>query len=136
MAKHLTDNDVLQVVELLDGWSGKLTWDLLCDACHPRLMTRPSRQTLSSFARIKDAFALAKQRLKAAPTESRRSSITLSAAVARLDRLEAEASRLKLENSRLLEQFVRWQYNAALFGLGPDELNRPLRSIDRGNTEP
>jgi len=41
----------------------------------------------------------------------------LQAAADRIARLEGENQRLRMENDRLLEQFVRWAYNAYSRGL-------------------
>ena len=46
-------------------------------------------------------------------------------------RREAEIERLKAENARLLEQFVRWSYNANNRGIGEEVLNRPLPAVNR-----
>lgn len=133
MARHLRDRDIETVVGLLDGWQGKLTWAQLCDACKPVLGIRPSRQTLYRYARVKAAYSLTKERLKEAD-ESLALPPTIKAAAERLTRLEAENERLKQENENLLEQFVRWQYNAYARGLSDRDLNAPLPMIDRGNT--
>lgn len=134
MARHLRDRDIEGVVKLLDGWRGKLTWDQLCDACEPILGSRPSRQTLYRYVRIKDAYSLTRRRLKE-DGESLSLPPTIKAAAERLARLNAENERLRHENECLLEQFVRWQYNAYAKGLSDRDLNRPLPAIDRGNSE-
>lgn len=134
MAKHLTDADVERIVDLLDGWRDRLTWKALSVACRPVIGTAPSRQTLFRFVRITDAFKSTKLRLKSAETET---SVPHSMRVAgeRIARLSEENERLKRENSRLLQQFVVWQYNAHVKGLSDVDLNRPLPSIDRGRTD-
>jgi hypothetical protein len=50
-------------------------------------------------------------------------------------RLEAQNERLRRENSSLLEQFVRWAYNASTRGLDKDFLNQPLPSVHRDATD-
>ncbi|MGA8728994.1 MAG: hypothetical protein WB608_09605 [Terracidiphilus sp.] len=42
---------------------------------------------------------------------------------------------LQVRNSRLLEQFVKWQYNAYKRGISVDELNEDLPRIDRERTD-
>jgi hypothetical protein len=49
-------------------------------------------------------------------------------------RRDAEIERLKAENARLLEQFVRWSYNANNRGVGEDVLNRPLPAVNRDSS--
>lgn len=84
--------------------------------------------------RITDAFKAAKLRLKGNDPEA---SVPQGLRVAgeRIARLTAENDRLRRENSRLLQQFVTWQYNAHVQGLSDVDLNQPLPAIDRGKTE-
>lgn len=134
MAKHLSDADIERIIEILDGWKEKLNWDSLCDACLPAIGTKPARQTLMKFARVKSAFIAAKKRIKEgipkipAPPSMR-------VAIERIARLERENERLKRENSELLQQFVVWQYNAHIHGLSERELRKGLPKIDRGQTD-
>ena len=134
MARHLTDRDVERIVEQLDGWHGKLTWDLLCDACKPIIGIKPARQTLYRFSRVRDAFAATNIRLRSSG-DVPQPPASMKASSERIARLEAENDRLKRENNNLLEQFVRWQYNAYVRGLTDKDLNKPLPGIDLGNTE-
>ena len=62
-AKNLDDTDIKKIVEILDGWTGKLTWELLIDAVELRLHNRYTRQTLHKHERIKKAFELRKAAL-------------------------------------------------------------------------
>lgn len=133
MAKHLTDRDVERIVELLDGWQEKLTWDTLCDACEPVIGTRPTRQTLTKFQRVKSAYKATKERIKH-QDDALRVPPTLKMAAERIERLTRENERLERENRELLEQFVVWQYNAHVKGLTDRDLNQPLPGIDRGQT--
>lgn len=133
MAKHLTDRDIQRVVELLDGWRGKLTWEILASACKPIIGTAPARQTLYRCTRIAQAYEQAKARTKEVRGPSK-SLPTVQTALDRIARLTAENERLQMENSRLLEQFVVWQYNAHVRGLTAAQLNAPLPALDRGQT--
>ena len=130
LAKHLTDADVEKIVGVIDGWSGKLGWESLCDAVAPAIGTRPTRQTLSAQRRIKAAFGDKKERLKGDLQETK-TPPSLAIAGQRIKRLDEENARLKKENSRLLEQYVVWQYNAYRHGLTDEKLNAPLPVIDR-----
>jgi len=134
LGKHLTDRDVERVVEILDGWSEKLTWDALCDSCALVIGTKPARQTLAKFVRINNAFEACKKRLKDAPQELPLPP-SIKIAGQRIERLERENERLKRENNELLQQFVTWQYNAHIRGLSDIDLNRSLPGIDRGQTD-
>ena len=58
----------------------------------------------------------------------------LQKALERIAHLEAENTRLASENERLLEQYVRWAYNAHTRGLDKEFVTRPLPSVNRGQT--
>ncbi|MXR38283.1 hypothetical protein GQF02_15025 [Neisseriaceae bacterium B2N2-7] len=133
--KNLTDDAIEQIVRLLDGWKGKLTWDALIDAIVTRLHCRYTRQALHKHERIRTAYTLRKDTLgnkkeAAAPPRSG----PLADAMVRIDRLEAENKRLEAENQRLLEQFVVWAYNAHTRGLDKEFLSQPLPIVNRGQT--
>lgn len=130
MAKHLTKSDIDKILGVIDGWSGRLTWEQLCDAAKPVIGHRPTRQTLNGHGQIKEAFSQKKNRLRQQVAEIK-SPGSLSIAGARIKRLEEENARLINENKRLLEQFVTWQYNAYKHGLSEYQLNEQLPHIDR-----
>lgn len=136
--KNLTDEAIEQIVRLLDGWSGKLTWEALIDAIVTRLHYRYTRQALFKHERIKAAYTLRKEALGASSKDGTRTpygSGQLGEAMARIDRLEAENQRLEAENQRLLEQFVVWAYNAHTRGLDKGFLSRPLPRVNRDQTK-
>lgn len=136
MARHLRDIDILRLVELLDGWKGPLTWETLCEASLPVIGVSPTRQTLSRIARIQEAFAAAKARIREGDGEKRKLPHSIKLAADRITRLENENARLSRENAALLEQFVVWQYNAYVKGMTQAELSRPLPTVDRAVTVP
>ena len=55
-SKNLGDAEIKQIVEILDGWTGKLTWELLIDAIELRMFNRYTRQSLFKHERIRHAF--------------------------------------------------------------------------------
>lgn len=134
MAKHLSPKDLDMIVGLIDGWEGKLAWEALCDAIEPLIGSRPTRQTLNSHEKIKSAFTHHKARLKSGFISTKRPA-SLSIAEQRIRRLEAENHRLQRENERLLERFMRWQYNAHKFNVSADKLDAPLPFVDRDSSE-
>lgn len=134
MAKHLSPKDLDMIVGLIDGWEGKLGWEALCDAIEPLIGSRPTRQTLNSHEKIKSAFTHQKARLKSGFVSTKRPA-SLSIAEQRIRRLEAENHRLTRENERLLERFMRWQYNAHKFNVSADKLDAPLPFVDRDSSE-
>lgn len=134
-SKNLGDAEIKQIVQILDGWSGKLTWGLLIDAIELRMHNRYTRQALHKHERIHHAYELQKKNLSEVGGEVLRiASPELQVALDRIARLEAENRRLESENHRILEQFVRWAYNAHTKGLDVDFLNKPLPSVNRGQT--
>lgn len=135
--KNLTDDAIEQIVRLLDGWSGKLTWEALIDAIVARLHCRYTRQALYKHERIRAAYALRKEALGGQrENEVPRGSQQVVELKGRVARLEAENQRLEAENQRLLEQFVVWAYNAHTRGLDKDFLSHPLPRVNRDQTAP
>ncbi len=135
-SKNLGDFEIKQIAEILDGWSGKLTWELLIDAIELRMFSRYTRQALYKHERIRHAFELKKSELSEWREDVKRvASPQLQIALDRIARLESENRRLESENNRLLEQFSRWAYNAHTRGLDHEFLSRPLPSVNRGQTK-
>jgi hypothetical protein len=133
--RNLTANDIARVVQLLDGWSGRVTWNLVIEAVATRLRCSYTRQALSSHAAIQKAFDACKRRPAAGKAAISKLSGETAALSQRLARREAEISRLEAENRQLLERFVVWAYNAQTRGLGLPELERPLPAVRRGQTK-
>lgn len=137
-AKNLDDAAIGVIVSVLDGWAGKLTWDLLAEAIEKRTRVKYTRQALDKHARIKMAYQVAKGRLSGAPRTVRKHKLSeaeTEALVQRYARLQAENERLERENNRLLEQFQTWLYNAHLKGLTKEYLNSSLPRVDRELTK-
>ncbi|MDL5030955.1 hypothetical protein QRD43_03470 [Pelomonas sp. APW6] len=136
--RNLADTDVDMIVGMLDGWSGPLSWQGLIDAVEKRLFCGYTRQALSKHDRIAQAFRLSRIRLAeagAARGPKRALTPTEQALSERLTRREAEVTRLKAENQRLLERHVLWLYNAQARGLTSAELEQPLPPVHRGQTK-
>ncbi len=134
-AKNLDDAAIKRIVEILDGWSGALSWQALIEQVQVRLQSKYTRQALHRHERIRLAFEVTKKRL-ASPEKGRQDPNDLvRVPAARISRLEAENDRLQQENDRLLEQFVRWAYNAHTRGLDEAFLSRPLPPVDRRPTK-
>lgn len=139
-ARNLNDGTIEEIVGILDGWTGKLTWELLIEAVEKRLSCTYSRQALHEHARILSAFqlrkkVLAEMRGKAPKPAAQWSVEEVEMLIARNQRLTGENARLKDENARLLEQFALWAYNAHTRGLTPEFLSRALPAIDREPTK-
>jgi hypothetical protein len=137
-SKNLDGKDIADIVAILDGWTGPLTWDFLIEIIEKRQFTCYTRQALHRHERIRQAFSMRKAAMTACQsgidTELETSSPELDAALARMGRLENENTRLIAENGRLIEQFIRWAYNAHTRGLDHHFLNRALPKVDRDQT--
>ncbi len=128
MAKHITDQDIEKIVSLIDQWDDevKFTWESLCSKANKRYSISSTRQTLQGFSRIKSAYLDKKEYIRLNGERTRKVPPSLNIAAKRIAILEAENSRLKKEQERLLAQFVVWQYNAYANGLTMEQLNNPL----------
>lgn len=138
MAKHITDQDIEKIVSLIDQWDDdeKFTWEKLCGLALKRHSIAATRQTLQNYSRIKSAHSDKKTYLRENGKHKIKIPPSLNIAGKRIATLEAENSRLKKEQERLLAQFVVWQYNAYAHGMTMDQLNRPLPKKDsRTNSE-
>lgn len=131
--KNISENDIAEIVAILDGWSGKLSWELLVDAVQRRKHVRYTRQALDKHERIRHAFGLVKRARKDGPIKQE--SPELQMIFQQNSRLLAENVRLAAENQRLLEQFATWAYNAYTRGMDEAFLSQPLPQVDRDQTE-
>jgi hypothetical protein len=125
MARHLTEDDVRRIVNLLKNWKFDLTWDLLVKACSVTLDIQTTRQALNRKAEIKEEFGVRKRSLKTGVDETSRPN-SINAAHDRINRLTQRNQELEAQNMRYREIFKRWQYNAETRGVGKDVLDRPL----------
>ena len=135
MAKHLRPTDINVIIDIVNGWpSEKLTWQSICDAATKVIGNTPTRQTLNAHAPIKEAYEAKKNALKVhGPRTAMPSSLAVAAQ--RIARLQTENDALRSKNDALLEQFVKWQYNAYKHGVKEHQLNADLPRIDRERTE-
>lgn len=132
-APDLTDERIQVVLAALDGWKGKLTWDLLIAAVKDSTGIAYSRFTFSGYPEIANAFAFKKGALRgtwsgtpAIPRDER-----VRAALEQVDRLQSKVDRLTQENRLLKEQFVTWAHNAERRGVTIMMLNAPLPKPER-----
>lgn len=135
-AKNLDAQAIEVIVGVLDGWSGKLSWELLIATIAQRMHSTYTRQALHRHERIRIAFQLRKETLAASQDKpyrppERLSTAEIAALQERCERLVVENTRLGRENEQLLIQFAVWAYNAHTRGLTEEFLNRPLPSVDR-----
>lgn len=136
-APDLTKERIAIVLDTLDGWRGKLTWELLLDAVQASTGYRYSRFTFAEYPEIANAFSFKKNTLRGslprARSESRDEQVR--AALAQAERYRQKAERLQAENQLLVEQFVTWAINAERKGVTMDMLNTPLPKPDRDRSK-
>jgi hypothetical protein len=135
-SRNLDDAAISEIVGIVDGCTGPLSWNILIEAIEELTRVRYTRQALNNHERIKLAFAVRRETLKTTgvPTRIDKASPEHAALLQVNARQEAQIDRLKAENARLLEQFVRWSYNANNRGVGEEVLNRPLPAVNRGSS--
>jgi hypothetical protein len=136
-APDLTAERIQVVLDTLDCWKGKLTWELLIQAVEKVTGCTYSRFTFAEYPQIANAFSLKKDALrgtwKGEPSEPRDERVR--AALAQVDRYQAKVQRLEKENQLLLEQFVTWALNAERKGVTVMMLNAPLPKPHRDRTK-
>lgn len=132
-APDLTDEIVQAVIDILDGWKGKLTWDLLLEAVREKTGIMYSRFTFADYSSVANAFTLRKKELsgswqtkQTSPRDER-----VRAALEQVERYRSKVERLDKQNQLLLEQFHTWAVNAERKGVTMDMLNAPLPKPSR-----
>ncbi|AHI63880.1 hypothetical protein [Burkholderia thailandensis] len=135
-APDLTEERIREVIDILDGWTGKLTWDALLDAVEMAIGIRYSRFTFADYPEIANAFSFKKDALrgKKPGVRSEPRDERVRAALEQAQRYKDKAKRLEQENQLLLEQFVTWATNAERKGVTMAMLNAPLPKPRRDRT--
>ena len=64
-SRNLDDAAISEIVGIFDGWKGPLSWKLLIEAIEELTRVRYTRQALNNHARIKLAFSVRRESLKA-----------------------------------------------------------------------
>jgi predicted ribosome quality control (RQC) complex YloA/Tae2 family protein len=136
-APDLTDERIQVVIDTLDDWKGKLTWNLLLKAVEEKTGIAYSRFTFAEYPTIANAFALRKKALsgtwKAERSQPRDAQVR--AALEQVARYRAKVERLESENQLLLEQFFTWATNAERKGVTMAMLNAPLPKPNRDRSK-
>lgn len=136
-APDLTPDAIQSVLELIDGWRGKLTWELLISAVANKTGHTYSRFTFAEYPELANAFSLRKRALRGVPSGERREprDERVKAALAQVDRYRNKVERLEAENQLLIEQFVTWATNAERKGVTVAMLNAPLPKPSRDRSK-
>lgn len=136
-APDLTQERLQLVLDTLDGWKGKLTWDLLIEAVEKASGIAYSRFTFAEYPQIANAFSLKKDILRGTwkPAGSEPRDERVRAALEQVERYKFKVQRLEQENQLLLEQFVTWAHNAERKGVTVMMLNAPLPKPHRDRSK-
>jgi hypothetical protein len=135
MKHKLIDVKEMEIIQnILNKWSGKLTWDLFAISV-AKALNKPSisKFTLMSYESVKQAFNLRKKTLREA-----RSTVIASMGDVTIDMLIKENEELRSQISHLkqllkekedlwADQYRRWQYNLSQMpNVDLSTLDRPL----------
>jgi hypothetical protein len=123
---HIT---IKTVIDIIDKWEGKLTWELLCYEVSKALglKTTITRNALQSHGQIKLAFQTKKGLIYGNYLERRKhDGESLERAIRYAKSLEKKIIRLEAENRALVEQFIIWQHHLASMGADMSSLIKPL----------
>ncbi|NMF88802.1 hypothetical protein [Aromatoleum petrolei] len=136
-APDLTAERIAFVLDTLDTWKGKLTWELLLASVEAKTGIRYSRFTFADYPQIANAFSIKKDALRGTLPRSRGEprDERVRAALAQAERYKAKVDRLEAENQLLTEQFVTWAINAERKGVTMDMLNTPLPKPERDRSK-
>ncbi|NEX60091.1 hypothetical protein [Noviherbaspirillum galbum] len=127
---NLTAQRIDKIIEIIHGWEGRLTWPALIKAVAAKMHATYTRQALFKQERIRVAYETYRAS-KPDAVGGRPVSAALKASMERIQRLELENAGLKKREALLLEQFVRWAYNASTRGLTEAFLNQALPPTNR-----
>ncbi len=140
MAKHITSEDVEEIVEKINAWQGKITWKDVEDLCvevtgHTKtsVALRAHDDILTAYEENKETDHKARSKHKGTRPKSQ----ALLAAEARIAKLQKNNAFLKRLNAQLNEKFLIWAANASKKHLTEADLEGygHLPFIDRGATE-
>lgn len=123
-ARNLTDHDVNLISAMIEVWVGDPTWAEILSSVHESLGETYTRQALYKHSKIRNALAAKREEILRKKRINTRKMNHEDGE--KLSQLEIENVRLRVENDRLIEQFIRWSYNAHTRGMGYEALDQPL----------
>lgn len=131
---NLTPEKIATIVEIVRTWDGRLTWPGLVNEIFKKMNATYTRQALYKHESIRVAYEAYRENIS--DTEPGRPvSAALNASIERVKRLEMENAELKKREALLMEQFVRWAYNASTRGLTENFLNEALPPTNRNGNK-
>lgn len=131
---NLTPERIAVIVEIIRTWDGRLTWPALVSEIFKKTNATYTRQALYKHESIRVAYETYREN-GSDSEQGRPVPAALKASAERVKRLEMENAELRKREALLMEQFVRWAYNASTRGLTENFLNQALPPTNRhGNT--
>lgn len=127
---NLTPEKIAMVVEIIRTWDGRLTWPGLVSKIFNKTNATYTRQALYKHEPIRIAYETYRDN-SSATEQGRPVPAALKASADRVKRIEIENAELRKREALLMEQFVRWAYNASTRGLTEDFLNQALPPTNR-----
>jgi len=132
--KWINAKEMKVIENILNKWSGKLTWDLFAVSV-AKALDKPSisKFTLMSYESVKQAFNFRKKTLRESKSNAITSmgDVTIDMLIKENEELRSQISHLKqlLEEKENLwaDQYRRWQYNLSQMpNVDLSTLDRPL----------
>lgn len=132
--KLISENELDLVEDILNKWSGKLTWDTFAVRIASALeKDSVSKFTLMGYPEVKQAFNRRKQTLKEAKSQviETMGDVTVDMLInenAELrDQIHHLKQELKVKETLWVEQYRRWQYNLSMMpNVDLSMLDQPL----------
>lgn len=133
----VTNENISDILYLIDTWKGKLTWPLLCNEVKAMLgLEDVTRQALSGYKEIQEAYTARKQSLRETPIEKKRSEDSnVEYWKNQVEGLEAELVRANNTIAKYKQRFVLWQHNAYKHGIRMDSLDDAIEMLEQPLTE-
>ncbi|MCX0339448.1 hypothetical protein [Acinetobacter radioresistens] len=124
-APRLTKERIDIALDLLDQWSGKLTWERFLAILEVEVGHKYTKAALLRHEKFKNAWD---QRRWASDDKTAYygNNQILKLTLEKIQKLEQKIERLEYENKLLTEKFVIWATNAMNKGISAEELNRPI----------
>ena len=132
----VTNENISDILYLIDTWKGKLTWPLLCNEVKAMLgLEDVTRQALSGYKEIQEAYTARKQSLRETPIEKKRSEDSnVEYWKNQVEGLEAELVRANNTIAKYKQRFVLWQHNAYKHGIRIDSLDDAIEMLEQPMT--
>lgn len=133
----VTSDNITEILHLIDTWKGKLTWPLLCEEVKSMLgLEDVTRQTLSGYKEIQEAFTARKEFLRENTVEEVKTKDSdVEYLMTQIEGLEAELARAKNTIEKYKQRFVLWQFNAYKHGIRIDSLDDAVEMLEQPLTE-